>query len=448
MRGIPGALPYPATDWDAYRMVYWRIKNYCRTAYRTECGSILPNDYWEANGYTTEAVDRWPREVDQERTEAIIWMTTTEKRSTETSPDAKSRDVAMRICKAAFREQRHTSITVSMTTYCEAYVLDMDQWHTPHTWCNWRILPPSDGHKRVTYKNRRLCRWKEQKLTSLPKVKTRRRWNDVEIERIGTPHTTVNHQAEQVRVVTGQRTTQKDDRSRRKIVCRYNETRTKLRIKSPINPNINSEMEVTLLPSHDGNRRSIWWRSCWRSNKFSKEGDSLAYTIKSYREVRSPPAGSQPRHPPTSLTRSRTAACRERNDKVNRMVNEADFERLLSNQDASTSQGWVPMTTGCKMYSTEHAEALHRAQTALARLNLVSITIFREAHMLHVDECDETIWLTAMTDAGSGSSRQCQVMSGGFTTVTNCDNDRGWDTRATGAVLDGMSDAVWVREWR
>jgi len=35
----------------------------------------------------------------------------------------------------------------------------------------------------------------------------------------------------------------------------------------------------------------------------------------------------------------------------------------------------VNATTGCKIYSTEHAEALHRAQTALARLNLVSITI-------------------------------------------------------------------------
>jgi len=54
-------------------------------------------------------------------------MTSTEKRSTETLPDAESRDAGIRICKAAFREQRHTPIAVSMTTYCEAYVLDMDQ---------------------------------------------------------------------------------------------------------------------------------------------------------------------------------------------------------------------------------------------------------------------------------------------------------------------------------
>jgi len=44
------------------------------------------------------------------------------------------------------------------------------------------------------------------------------RCNDVKIERIGTSHTTVSQQAEQVRIVTAQRTTQKDDLSRRKIV--------------------------------------------------------------------------------------------------------------------------------------------------------------------------------------------------------------------------------------
>ena len=38
----------------------------------------------------------------------------------------------------------------------------------------------------------------------------------------------------------------------------------------------------------------------------------------------------------------------------------------------------VNATTSCKIYSIEHAEALHRAQTALARLNLVSITILQK----------------------------------------------------------------------
>jgi hypothetical protein len=44
--------------------------------------------------------------------------------------------------------------------------------------------------------------------------------NDVEIDRIGTSHTTVSQQAEQLRIVTGQRATQNDDQSPRKIVCR------------------------------------------------------------------------------------------------------------------------------------------------------------------------------------------------------------------------------------
>jgi len=44
----------------------------------------------------------------------------------------------------------------------------------------------------------------------------------------------------------------------------------------------------------------------------------------------------------------------------------------------STSQCQVLMTTGCEIYSTEHAEALIRVQTALARLNLVSIPILEK----------------------------------------------------------------------
>ena len=55
-------------------------------------------------------------------------------------------------------------------------------------------------------------------------------------------------------------------------------------------------------------------------------------------------------------------------------------------QAVSTSQCHLPMTTGCKIYSPEHAEALHRAQAARTRLNLVSITIFREAHLLDDNE--------------------------------------------------------------
>jgi len=54
-------------------------------------------------------------------------MTFTEKQSTETLPNAESRDAGIRMCKAVFREQKRTPIAVSMTTQCEAYMLDVYQ---------------------------------------------------------------------------------------------------------------------------------------------------------------------------------------------------------------------------------------------------------------------------------------------------------------------------------
>ena len=58
----------------------------------------LQNDYREENRFSTEAVYRdGHRDVDQERTDAIIQMTFTEKRSTGTLLNAESRDGE--ICK-------------------------------------------------------------------------------------------------------------------------------------------------------------------------------------------------------------------------------------------------------------------------------------------------------------------------------------------------------------
>jgi hypothetical protein len=58
----------------------------------------LPKDYREGNRYSTEAAYRdGHREVNQERTEAVIRMTFTEKRSTETLLNAELRDGE--ICK-------------------------------------------------------------------------------------------------------------------------------------------------------------------------------------------------------------------------------------------------------------------------------------------------------------------------------------------------------------
>jgi len=78
--------------------------------------------------------------------------------------------------------------------------------------------------------------------------------SEVELEDIGMSHTTVSQQAEQVRVVTGQRAMRMEDRSRREIVlvCRRSKSRTKLRVESE-RLRSQSRIMITLLPSHDGN---------------------------------------------------------------------------------------------------------------------------------------------------------------------------------------------------
>jgi hypothetical protein len=105
-----------------------------------------------------------------------------------------------------------------------------------------------------------------------------------------------------------------------------------------MNPNSNSEIQVTLLPSQDGNQQSMMQKSSTEQRTFN-EGDSRVRSVKSYRQVNSPPGGSLPRHAPTSLPRSRPrsllrvdqdfteVAYRERNHEVDRMVTDADFER-------------------------------------------------------------------------------------------------------------------------
>ena len=65
-----------------------------------------------------------------------------------------------------------------------------------------------------------------------------------------------------------------------------------------MNPNISSEIQITLPPRPDGNWQSIWSRR--RSNEYSKEGDSHVRSVKSYRQVKSQHGGSLPRHVPTS----------------------------------------------------------------------------------------------------------------------------------------------------
>jgi hypothetical protein len=90
----------------------------------------LPNDYREANEYSTEAAYRdGHRDFNQERTEAIIRMTFTEKRPLRPCRmlNFEMPRYANAMYKAAFREQKRAPIMVSTITYFDAYVLDMDQ---------------------------------------------------------------------------------------------------------------------------------------------------------------------------------------------------------------------------------------------------------------------------------------------------------------------------------
>jgi hypothetical protein len=67
----------------------------------------LQNDHRQDNGYSTETPYRdGHREVDQERTEAIIKMAFTKKRSTETLPHAKLRDAEICICNLGSDSRR------------------------------------------------------------------------------------------------------------------------------------------------------------------------------------------------------------------------------------------------------------------------------------------------------------------------------------------------------
>ena len=161
-------------------------------------------------------------------------------------------------------------------------------------------------------------------------------------------------------------------------------------------PNINLEIQITILPRYNGDRQSIWSR--WRSNEESKDGDSLVKSVKSYQQVKSPPGGGLPNTCTDKSTKRSTdksakthqqvyrevlprsqkyaewqvyqvnkvpteATCWECNHEVNQIVTKEDFKRRLP------SKCHLPMTSGCKIYPPEPAEALHRAQTALARLN-------------------------------------------------------------------------------
>jgi len=98
--------------------------------------------------------------------------------------------------KAAFQVQKRAPIMVSMTTYCKAYVLDINQWYTAHTDAG--AFFHSQMATSKSHKNRWLGWCEQSKIASLSKVETSHYCNDVKIERIPMPGTTVSQQTEQL----------------------------------------------------------------------------------------------------------------------------------------------------------------------------------------------------------------------------------------------------------
>jgi len=152
--------------------------NYRQIAYQTKCQTSLarglPNDCWEANGIlpmiTTEiAIDGSTKNAP---------MPTSKWRSQRTGllrPYLLLNQGIARFSHAMYQafiaEQNSCRITVSMTTYCDTYMLDIDQWYSTHAQCNWRQF----CHLRLVTVNA-VCKWQlwyqEGKLTSLSEVMT------------------------------------------------------------------------------------------------------------------------------------------------------------------------------------------------------------------------------------------------------------------------------------
>jgi len=121
------------------------------------------------------------------------------------------------------------------------------------------------------HENRRLWQCQEWKLTSLPKVATRRCFNDIVIESIGTPHTTVSHQAEHVMTRhsryndveiehIGTSHTTQDDGIRKKIVW------TQLHVESEITIAIPNQQWILI--SIRGSKLHYYWATMATNNQY------------------------------------------------------------------------------------------------------------------------------------------------------------------------------------
>jgi hypothetical protein len=323
--------------------------------------------------------------------------------------------------KAAFREQKRAPIMVSMTTYCQAYVLDMDQWYTAHTRCHW----PSFYHPRMVASELHM------------------RTDGYDDARSGS-----SHQCPKLRQDPS------DDRlfpiSPQPIpMMAYAETQL---YEAKAEPNYVSNQRLQLQsritnasqlqfgdPSYTATEPqwqstiNIMEKSSTKQRIF-KEGDSRVYTIKSHRQVEA----------------HREAVYRDTHREIDRDVyaDQDSTEAAYRERAPMKSTGWSPKRTSNHDYRVvQHLrvnaiyrwlpaarDILHsmwkhctKAQESAGPLELVKYNHFREAYVLDVDEWDATThdaidvydWWSPMAtnDAGSGSSHRCQVMSRSSTIV-------------------------------
>lgn len=155
-RGFPAALPYQATDQDTYRMAYGRIKkqspNVIQSWMPTPRTRGLQNNYREANWSSSNVTYRdGHREVNQERTEAMIRMTLTGKLSTMSLLNAELRDgeICNAMYKAASQEPEacfHQS-EYDRLLWCLHIRYGSMVFH-PSPEQSTSILPPPIGHRK------------------------------------------------------------------------------------------------------------------------------------------------------------------------------------------------------------------------------------------------------------------------------------------------------------
>jgi len=243
---------------------------------------------------------------------------------------------------------------VSMTTYCHADVLDMYQWYAAHARCNWRpfYLPrmvTSELLSRRDSYDDRLFPISPQTIPTMVSAETQLYKTKAQ------PNYVSNH--------------------------------TEMTITIP-NPNCNAEIQVTLLPSQDGNRQSIWWWSRRRSNEFSKR--EIAVSTRSSHTDKSKPTESQSTETRTEKStkkftkKSTKIPLKPPIESVTMKSNGRSPKRTANNDyPVNATYQWQPT----ERYSTEHCT---KARESANALELVKYNHFREAYVLDVDEWDAT----------------------------------------------------------